>query len=1066
MAEDAGDKPERYAIHAEIARGGMGRVVDATDTVLGRTVALKEALSADPDARRRFEREIRITARLEHPSIVPVHDAGVSAGGQPFYVMRKIGGRPLEDLVERAQLLGARLALVPHVVAAAQAIAHAHERGIVHRDIKPSNILVGDHGETIVIDWGLAKALDEADEPDGPVARIVDTDDGLRTRDGMVFGTPGFMAPEQLRGKPVGERCDVYALGATLYHLLARRPPHYANSGADMMAAAVDGPPVPLAELVGGVPPELITIVDKALAYDANRRYPDAGALADDLQRFLTGQLVASHVYSPREKLMRFVGKHRGSVAISIGALVVLGAVAIVLVQRIRDERDRADDQARIAVHEQQVAEQQREAVIAKSRELVLTNARYTVATDPTRAIAMVKSLVDADHWRAARDVGAAARVHGVAVSLPASPHTLTLELSRDGDRALAAGDDGIVRIYDLAKRETRVIADTKGAVMARFGDGERKIVLFQGNRLTIVDAASGDKRDVTAPTAIAQLEVSGPIAYWVDPASAVWKLDLAGTTPTRLEVGELVRFIAPSPDGRWVALAGKDHLLLVDRASSTMPPEIVAAGQTKSLTWAAASDHLIALINDEVVDVTLAPSPQVARRITVGQRFSATYSGGRIFSAGPTGVGVVEPQGTKLRAPGPEYTIGVREGRNRVVVAAKPQGELLVLTDHGDRTLRAPAPITLVATSVNRPWIVAASDGRLLCWNLDAIEPRLVTQRSPSSARFITRDHLIVTYFDQPAEWIDLRKSSTVPLGTLAAIESVATAPDGDEAVVIDHSRRAWRVTGIGPPQPLDGEVSAAVFVDEHMLVVAGTGGLRVEDLQRRTKLVLYAHDAAATTLVATGDDGGWIVAAFEDGHLWRKHLSTSSVSELDLGPLQGALPVTISDDGTALFAHRGELRAWRPDGRIDVIARPVSPLVGSALADRKRLVALGDSATQLVELGRGATLAAPLPVVGAQAALARTGGLVAATTVTGGVEVVDPVASWRWPLVTPAKGQAPFSVVDIAPDGSRVLASNTTEVFVWTLDLPDDAETTKAWLGTQTNATSDNPAAPLGWQ
>ena len=156
MPQDA-----RYTEAKEIARGGMGRVVEAKDTVLGRTVALKEALSHDPEALRRFQRETRITARLEHPSIVPVHDAGFSPSGAPFYVMRKIGGRPLEELVGLYGALPDRLALVPHIVAAAHAVAHAHERGVVHRDIKPSNILVGELGETILIDWGFAKVMGE-----------------------------------------------------------------------------------------------------------------------------------------------------------------------------------------------------------------------------------------------------------------------------------------------------------------------------------------------------------------------------------------------------------------------------------------------------------------------------------------------------------------------------------------------------------------------------------------------------------------------------------------------------------------------------------------------------------------------------------------------------------------------------------------------------------------------------------------------------------------------------------------------------------------------------------------
>jgi serine/threonine protein kinase len=151
--------------------------------VLGRVVAFKEALTTDVDTLRRFERETRITARLEHPSIVPVHDAGATSNGSPFYVMRKVSGQPLERLVASAETLNQRLALIPHIVASAQAIAHAHKRGIVHRDIKPSNILVGELGETIVIDWGLAKVIGEPDEQIG--RPLVDLSDSLKTRVGI-----------------------------------------------------------------------------------------------------------------------------------------------------------------------------------------------------------------------------------------------------------------------------------------------------------------------------------------------------------------------------------------------------------------------------------------------------------------------------------------------------------------------------------------------------------------------------------------------------------------------------------------------------------------------------------------------------------------------------------------------------------------------------------------------------------------------------------------------------------------------------------------------------------------
>src|SRR5215475_12746590 len=156
---------ERYRLGAELGRGGMGRVVEAFDTQLGRTVALKEVLpKGGAGIARRFLREVQITARLEHASIVPLYDSGTTADGRPFYVMRRVSGRPLDEMFARMRGLAERLTLLPSVLAAIDAIAHAHKRGVIHRDLKPANILVGDLGETVVIDWGLAKVIGEEDD--------------------------------------------------------------------------------------------------------------------------------------------------------------------------------------------------------------------------------------------------------------------------------------------------------------------------------------------------------------------------------------------------------------------------------------------------------------------------------------------------------------------------------------------------------------------------------------------------------------------------------------------------------------------------------------------------------------------------------------------------------------------------------------------------------------------------------------------------------------------------------------------------------------------------------------
>src|SRR6185503_12814972 len=188
---------DRYRLGAELGRGGMGRVVEAFDTQLGSTVAFKEILpNAASSLARRFRREVEITARLEHPSIVPLYDSGTTDDGRPFYVMRRVTGRPLDQLIASTRTLDERLALLPNVLAAIDGIAHAHKRGVIHRDLKPANILVGELGETVVIDWGLAKVIGEADTQSNE-PRIPSAADSLQTQMGSVFGTPGFMAPEQ-----------------------------------------------------------------------------------------------------------------------------------------------------------------------------------------------------------------------------------------------------------------------------------------------------------------------------------------------------------------------------------------------------------------------------------------------------------------------------------------------------------------------------------------------------------------------------------------------------------------------------------------------------------------------------------------------------------------------------------------------------------------------------------------------------------------------------------------------------------------------------------------------------
>src|SRR5262249_4400098 len=198
-----------------------------------------------------------------------------------------------------------------------------HSRRVLHRDLKPSNVIVGEFGETVVIDWGLAKDLGASDAD--PVAAGGWSSGPDATRAGAVLGTPAYMAPEQARGEEADERSDVYALAALLYRLAAGSAPLAGDSASEVLERAVSARPHRVAEREPGVPPDLAAIVDKAMAPERGDRYANASQLVADLKRFQTGQLVAAHRYSRRELLSRWLRRHRTAVGV---AAVLVGALA------------------------------------------------------------------------------------------------------------------------------------------------------------------------------------------------------------------------------------------------------------------------------------------------------------------------------------------------------------------------------------------------------------------------------------------------------------------------------------------------------------------------------------------------------------------------------------------------------------------------------------------------------------------------------------------------------------------------------------------------------------------
>lgn len=297
---DGGAEGRRYTVLRVIGRGGMGTVYVARDEMLGREVAFKvsNAPASGSGLDERLRREARVLATLDHPGIAPVHDAGVLADGRLFYVMKLVRGVTLERHARDLETESLKLSVFERVV---DTVAFAHARGIVHRDLKPSNVMVGSFGEVLVLDWGVAKVL--AAE--------------LSVDEGMMIGTPGFMAPEQAAGDItlIGPATDVFALGALLFWLLTSELP-----------SADDLPRGTRALRDRRVSRRLRAIVTRCLAPRAADRYAHAGDIAADLIRYRGGQAVSAHPETVFDRAGRFFTTYRTFILI-VAAYIVMRAI-------------------------------------------------------------------------------------------------------------------------------------------------------------------------------------------------------------------------------------------------------------------------------------------------------------------------------------------------------------------------------------------------------------------------------------------------------------------------------------------------------------------------------------------------------------------------------------------------------------------------------------------------------------------------------------------------------------------------------------------------------------------
>jgi serine/threonine protein kinase len=322
IQEQPAEVRARFTRIREHGRGGSSRIWIVRDNDLNREVALKEmhvAHHSDAAGRQRFLMEAQITSQLEHPNIVPVHGIGYRSSDQaPFMIMRYVRGRDLRQAIQEYHSgspnpQGLRR-LLRAFVGACNGVGFAHSRGVLHRDPKPANILLGDNGDVVVVDWGLAKVQYPHEIEESAVTSVALTEwaNPEATREGDIIGTPAYMAPEMVRGQHhlVDVRTDIYVLGAGLFELLTGRPPYQGQSASMMMAAIATSEPPRTRSISPGTPLALDAVCARAMARRREDRYATASELGKDVERWLNEEAVSAYSESI---LVRWVRRLWGS---------------------------------------------------------------------------------------------------------------------------------------------------------------------------------------------------------------------------------------------------------------------------------------------------------------------------------------------------------------------------------------------------------------------------------------------------------------------------------------------------------------------------------------------------------------------------------------------------------------------------------------------------------------------------------------------------------------------------------------------------------------------------------
>ncbi len=898
-AGEAGFAPEsraadahRYTREGLLGKGGMGTVYLARDHRLDRAVALKEAASGG-DTAARLGREARITAGLEHPGIVTVHDSGVTEDGRPFYTMRLLRGRALSQVLAERRALADRLGLVRHYLDACNAVAFAHAQGVIHRDLKPANIMVGGFGETQVVDWGLATRAGGAVATEGASGRADAEVDADRTRTGAVLGTPAYMSPEQARGEAALPQADVWSLGAVLAELLSGEAPWGEGTSDELLARARTGGPPPLRPLPGA-PAELVAIAMRATAADPAFRYPDAGALAVDVEAWLDGRPVHAHRYTPWELLQRLYRAWRAPILVGSVAIVAVVGLVVVGTLRVSRERDRvvaAEREVRTALVSSDAHLSQ--ALVSEARAAMDQGATAVAAVLASHAVAIADA---PEAWGVLAGVGMEARAERMGeVPIRECPGPLLL----GPEDWVCVDTHAVWRVTGGDRRWT-----WSGAPISALLDGER-LHVAEESRVQALDLTSGRAR----PAGL-RFGSTGKRFWPIEPAA--W-----GEPESPSSLSHLAARFCPGS-----ALASATPALAQNRYVVTCTDGRVGAGAIgmlpdRYLATPVTRDSLSGIVGAEL-----------------------TPDGGTLVLAGTKGGLAVVELATGATHTG---TTAARDGGWRLAVSADG-GRVAIVGDRGDlevRVLPDLSPLVRLPTSARDARFLP--DGSLLVAEAEVVSRwRLPTTRASSVLR--GRDGLTGVSFSPDGTRLATSHGRFEGLiWDPAAAERLAALPLGEgtakAAAFTPDGAVAWfAMTGAGGPwrpEPLRADGAPVERLADALLLpdAEGKGSFpsrRVVILQSGV-LLAPGYDASRWLLaldtrtrqpvVAEGCPGvEWFDAAQSPGGEHAVLVGEAGLVVLvDPGPplrcmpgfvMDGAVAADVAADGTLAVATESEVR------------------------------------------------------------------------------------------------------------------------------------------------------------